>query len=361
MKRIVNIVLMVSMLVLSSTAGISRQPGRFTLSGTIVGKEQGYIYLLLTDLFEKRIVDSALVENGRFVFSGTMPYTMMAILYGNADAKSAGDVNNTSFLLDPGETKVALKYGDFKGRQLLGAESQAALDSLERLQVDGQSKAALEKSFYDTHPSSFATAYLLRGRITSFTPDQQQHYYDSFSPEIQQSGFGKYIKSVIDKQKLGVPGTKALDFTASDINGNALKLSDYKGKYVLLDFWASWCVPCRRGNPHLRQLYSIYHPKGMEIIGVSDDDSRPEAWRAAVAKDSIGIWKHVLRGIDLEKMKAGDVNLNNHKNEISSSKYAVASLPTKVLINPEGVIVGRYGGGAQDEGELDKKLAALLK
>jgi len=163
-----------------------------------------------------------------------------------------------------------------------------------------------------------------------------------------------------EKQKIGVPGTMSSNFSAKDINGVPLSLSDFKGKYVLLDFWASWCVPCRKGNPHLLKLYSEYKDKGFEIIGISDDDTKPDAWRNAVEKDGIGVWKHVLRGLDIERVKKGDYK--NHPGEISDSKYAIASLPTKILIDPTGKIIGRYGGegGGNDE-DMDKKLAEIFK
>ncbi len=99
------------------------------------------------------------------------------------------------------------------------------------------------------------------------------------SPELKQTGFGKEIKEELDGLRGGSPGSVAHVFAKNDINGQPLSLADYKGKYVLIDFWASWCGPCRKGNPHLKSLYAKYKEKGFEIIGISDDDSKPEAWK----------------------------------------------------------------------------------
>lgn len=90
--------------------------------------------------------------------------------------------------------------------------------------------------------------------------------------EVKNSAAGQELRKEISNPQGGSPGGIAADFAGLDIDGKSLKLSDYKGKYVLLDFWASWCVPCRKGNPHLLQLHSKYKNKGFEIIGVSDDD-----------------------------------------------------------------------------------------
>jgi thiol-disulfide isomerase/thioredoxin len=143
----------------------------------------------------------------------------------------------------------------------------------------------------------------------------------------------------------------------NDVEGNNIKLADYRGKYVLLDFWASWCVPCRKGNPHLKELYAQYKDKGFEVIGVSDDDSKPDAWKTAVAKDALP-WRHVLRGM---KMTRDGDKLNIDRSKDISAGYNVSSLPTQILIGPDGTIIGRYGEGADEHSALDEKLQTIFK
>jgi thiol-disulfide isomerase/thioredoxin len=159
-----------------------------------------------------------------------------------------------------------------------------------------------------------------------------------------------------DDLPIGIPGSTAASFSTIDINGKPIKLSDFKGKYVLLDFWASWCVPCRKSNPHLIEIYHQYKAKGFDIIGVSDDDTRQMQWRNAVKHDSTGIWHQILRGagkITAQKSSGNSKDLHQ--------LYSIQSLPTKILIDPTGKIIGRYGDNDTTDDDLDKKLKEIFK
>ena len=162
------------------------------------------------------------------------------------------------------------------------------------------------------------------------------------------------IEKEIEARGKTQPGAMAPDFSATDVNGKPFKLSDLKGKVVILDFWASWCVPCRKSNPHVRALYEMYHANGLDVVYVASDDGAEEKWRKAIETDQLvgEGYHHVLRGYDM-KLRGQD-----NPNDISD-KYAIHYIPTKFLIDREGKIVCRIDEG-QDE-LLDQKLAEMFK
>ena len=153
----------------------------------------------------------------------------------------------------------------------------------------------------------------------------------------------------------GAVGSVASGFETKDINGKLLNLKQFRGKYVLLDFWASWCIPCRKSNPHLIVLYHKYSAKGFDIIGVSDDDQRQAQWKNAVKQDSTNIWHQVLRGAAAITDK--DAANSNDLHQL----YNIQSLPVKILIDPSGNIIGRYGDNDTTDDDLDKTLSAIFK
>jgi thiol-disulfide isomerase/thioredoxin len=234
-------------------------------------------------------------------------------------------------------------------------EKQAAIrDQL--IPLDDKEKRIAYQFFLD-HPHSYVTLDRMKYYIARMKLDSAKRMYSNLDSQLQATNSGKYLADEIKKMEAGVPGSIAAKFETVDINGKPLALANFKGKYVILDFWASWCVPCRKGNPHLISLFKQYHNKGLDIIGVSDDDRNIPAWKAAVEKDDVGIWDHVLRGLDMQlAMK----HLPNSKD--INEKYGIHSLPTKILIDPSGKIIGRYGDNIGDsEEELDKILASIFK
>jgi thiol-disulfide isomerase/thioredoxin len=378
---------------------------QFTLTGKITGQTSGKIKLYYTDVNGKRVQDSAMIRDGHFAFSGNISEPTMAYLSGAMKSNDMDDPNYTDFFLEPDNMTIDLKAGDFKEAVITGSETEGEYRALEKLKEPiSQEMKPLDKAFqeanealrratkakaddvtldslkyeaarihdrfgpyfareamvdYDffaAHPQSYVTAFELRFHTSSLPLDSLQQFYDRFGTTLQQSSSGKEIAGEIEQLKAGSPGSVAKDFTAKDINGQRLTLSDFKGKYVLIDFWASWCVPCRQSMPHVKKLYAQYKDKGFTVIGVSDDDNDTAAWKKAVAKDGTGIWHNVLRGLDWAKLRKNEKS----KNDISE-KFGIHSLPTKILIDPNGVIIGRYDKGTDDEAAaLDKKLATAF-
>jgi thiol-disulfide isomerase/thioredoxin len=213
----------------------------------------------------------------------------------------------------------------------------------------------IDYAFFASHSQSYVTAFVLRFHTGSLPLDSVRLFYERLGVQVRESAAGKAIAAEIGKLEAGSPGSMAKDFTAEEIDGRSLTLSSLKGKYVLIDFWASWCVPCRKSMPHVKELYAKYKDKGLEVIGVSDDDRDSTAWKKAITKDGTGVWHNVLRGLDMGKTGLGE----NDKD--ISGKFGIHSLPTKVLIDRDGKIIGRYDKGTEEEAaEMDKKLAEVM-
>ena len=352
----------------------------FVLKGTIKGQPDGWLYLGY--VYDGTYVrDSAKITNGQFSFDGKIKEPVQAGLSGAVKSRSMDDPNFTSIFLEPGAMQVSLQKDHFKEAVISGSASQSQyaallhakekiaaryqkqLDSL-RTEKDKEKNAAIRErlapyfaeldredvKFIAAHPTSHITAWLLRFHMSDTSLDSLEEYYRRLGAVVQHSSFGKEVAEALQKLRNGSPGSMAKDFSTTDINGNPLRLSDFKGKYVLLDFWASWCVPCRKGNPHLKELYNRYRDQGFEIIGIADDDRAEDAWKQAVEKDGIGIWKHVRRGL---KYQDGEFD---HSADISDW-FGIHTIPTKILIDPQGKIVGRFD---EEEAPLDRMLESIF-
>ncbi|MFM7838465.1 MAG: peroxiredoxin family protein, partial [Chitinophagaceae bacterium] len=157
----------------------------------------------------------------------------------------------------------------------------------------------------------------------------------------QQKGFfGRILQQQIDDSKVGNVGSKAVPFTQNDTAGNPISLSSFRGKYVLIDFWASWCRPCRMENPNVVNAYQRFKNKNFTVLGVSLDRSRPD-WLRAISDDRL-TWTHVS-------------DLKFWGNEVAQ-RYRVQSIPQNFLISPEGIVVAKNLRG----GELINRLCAIL-
>jgi thiol-disulfide isomerase/thioredoxin len=196
-------------------------------------------------------------------------------------------------------------------------------------------------AFVASRRSSFVSPFVMVV-LNQLSEDvsRQLKRYNSLSPEVQKGYYAQYLKGKLDEASIGAIGTDAMDFTQNDTSGKAVTLSSFKGKYVLVDFWASWCGPCRMENPNVVSMYKKFKGKNFTVLGVSLDKSR-EPWLKAIKDDGLA-WTQVS-------------DLKYWYNE-AALKYHVQSIPTNYLIDPAGKIVGRNLRGP----ELQAKLCELL-
>lgn len=176
----------------------------------------------------------------------------------------------------------------------------------------------------------------------NFNPDTAAARFAHFPESLRSSAMGKKLQSKIKIGQNTNIGATAIDFVQQDTLGNSVKLSDFRGHYVLLDFWASWCVPCRAENPVMLKAYNKFKDKDFTILGVSlDDQATRRAWLNAIKVDGLP-WTQVSE-------------LKGFKSE-AAVQYGVSAIPSNFLIDPQGKIVARNLRGE----ELDKKLAEIL-
>ena len=184
--------------------------------------------------------------------------------------------------------------------------------------------------------------------------DTISNSYNLLDKSVQNIFLGKFLKSTIDKKINNKIGTIAPDFSEPNIDNKIATLSDFRGKsIVLLDFWASWCGPCRKGFKILKPLFNKYHKKGFEIIAIDSDwRGDKKSWKEAIIKDSISEWYHIPMVISTTSFI---------KDEGVFAKYYVQAIPRKILIDKNGIIVGNWMGTDDEiEKQLTDKIEELL-
>jgi peroxiredoxin len=194
--------------------------------------------------------------------------------------------------------------------------------------------------FISTHKNSPASAIYLYVLQDQLTINQLENLYSGLSPQIKNLGYVKNIPAKINARKKSAIGNIAPEFTAIDISGKKFSLSDFRGSFVLLEFWASWCIPCRADNVHLKKLYDSYRDRGFVIIGISLDDKK-EKWVKAIMEDKLP-WIHTSE-------------LNAFENKLARL-YGVQPIPDNFLLDPQGKIIARQVKGNVLDDILKKEI-----
>lgn len=205
---------------------------------------------------------------------------------------------------------------------------------------DSLDVATLE--YIKAHPDLPASAFTLRANCSKLSNEELEDIFNAFTPEVQQCYLASEVRKEIESRRRTAPGAVAPDFTLKGLDGQSITLSSLRGQYVLVDFWASWCRPCRAGVPGLKELYAKYHSKGFEIIGVAND-SREADWRKAIDEDK-SPWVHTI-----------DEFPEKNSPSLVSTLYGVHYIPSYFLLDKEGKIIGKM-----DHDQLAAKLEELF-
>lgn len=364
-----------SLLTLSGTQLMAQQ--QLTITGVLDGLQDGKKVYLIDYL--KQTMDSTIVSNHQFNFTTKLDSSALYIVQLNL-APQADDY----FYMDmePGELKVVSKGSNFKdaifsGSRFVGrwkeldefmkarcgaginyagemtqkmAQAQAVGDAMALENIQKELMAYIEKGktaakeWVNKYPDEPISAYVVNGFLLNKIPlDEVQTILKGLGPNGQRSRLANlmlHMKSPeVSTAANPLLNKQAPDFILNDAEGKTVKLSDFKGKYVLLDFWASWCAPCRREMPFLKAAYDKHKSPNFTILSVSiDTDS--EKWRKALGDEKMA-WSQLL---DDNKQQAGTL-------------YNVQFIPMNYLIDPSGKIIatGLYGEN------VSKQLEQVLK
>ena len=266
------------------------------------------------------------LENGNIAVRGSR-YTAQATGTSTNEQYNYYNQNINSMFTDIYNMNVALYM----------AKDSMAKDSL-KLKKQKAESVLLDKEvgFVRQHPASPVSLRIVEYICRNAKSEDILRYVSYLSQDLQTTETVVKLKDYAHRQKMTEAGTPAPAFTLKDDKGRKVSLSDFKGKYLLIDFWASWCGPCRASFPAIKELYTRYKSDKFDILGLSLD-RKDSAWRKALAEENCP-WTQV---VDLDGTVA--------------NKYAVSTIPLMVLVNPDGTICGKY-----DKSTIADKLADLF-
>ncbi len=370
-KAIISGALMVSAFLFSCKDNTA-----FTISGTIKNPAKTKkVYLLQADsAAQYTVVDSAnLAHDGSFKFkrgsafvnlykvkADTLQFELAAQ---NGDAIELNtDLADShhAYTVSGSDVSEKIKAFDDFSKAYTDRNNKIVAEFQEKSQKTGQQADSLLKiylpvfqknqvdysgavlKFIDENKSSLAALFA----STTLDPVQYEQQLIAYADDIKGNAelsknpaVQSFIK-VMDKAKPLSIGHHAPDFTITSIDGKQVKLSDYKGKVVMVDFWASWCVPCRQENPNVLKQYQKFHAKGFSVLGVSLDKDKA-AWQKAVNDDHLE-WTQTS---DLKSFEGQAEQL-----------YQIQAIPSNFIIDPQGNIIAKNIRGADLEAFLNKTI-----
>jgi peroxiredoxin len=354
---------------------------RFTINGQYgTADSPGKAYLEYK-MHGKSIIDSVELKNGFFKFTGkTEPSPVPATLI--LDTKGTGrtkSLEKITVYLEPGTINVKTEGATVEKSKVTGTPYNNDYNDLNNLvdagfsQMTDEDRQLIEGKvtpqatqnyearmegfrsrfsemtidayvkFIKSHPASMLSLELFPKIAYDQRYDVVKPLFEGLSAKVRNSTEGKKTAANLEKMKVTAIGQPAPDFEIPDAKGKLVKLSSFRGKYVLLDFWASWCGPCRAENPNLVKVYNKYKDRNFTIIGISLDKADSKAlWLAAVKNDGLS-W------LQLSDLKFWD--------SATAKSYGVQAIPQNFLIDPNGIIVGKTLFGKA----LDVKLSEIFR
>lgn len=271
------------------------------------------------------------VINYQITFDASNSSFRNARVTGSKIQDQSNEYENATFLFEIQMDSIGNLAKNSSGNDSIRKELRKQYESL------AKEKQEAEILFIKTHPEYELSSFFLTFLKNDIEKEITKELYEGLTEKVKNTEWGETISMHIEKSVKLKLGDKAIDFTLPGINGKQISLSDFKGKYVLLEFWSSGCAPCRWENPNLLKAYKQFNDIGFEILGVSLDEKKSN-WESTVKKDSI-IWTTVS---DLKGM-SGEVPIT----------YSVSYIPKNYLLNEEGIVIGIDLRGDKLQEELE--------
>jgi thiol-disulfide isomerase/thioredoxin len=385
MKKLILSLLAVATIVSCNSVGNNE----FEISGDANGLTNGRnVYLKMQDTVTNNLVsvDTVKIEKGKFKFKGKVLEPSLHFIVIDSTE------NQIPFILEEGKITIAVNKdtiyksivgGTYSNDQLVAyaKETEKVQDKLQQFQESNREKIQQAQMTADTvtmnalmkeyktyqdqfkdislkhvekYPKSFISLFFIKQFLgdPSFDVARATKMYENLDPVLKSTKEGKSIKKSLDSLKTAEKkndtsaaavevGSIAPDFSAKSPEGKDISLKSSLGKLTLIDFWASWCGPCRKENPNVVALYKEFHSKGLNIVGVSLDE-KADKWNDAIAKDQL-TWVHIS-------------NLKGWEDPIAK-RYFVDGIPATFLLDEKGVVLARDLRGD----ELRAKVASILR